>query len=282
MKRMKYLLSLAAMAMLTLTMTIQAQQVSVSRVNDKQVKHILDRLERGADSLRESVDDALDRSRFEDTRAGDKLKQHVKDFESATDQLKDRFNKRNTATSDVEAVLKHAALIDTFMMHHQLSRNTDNDWLYLRRNLTELARAYNISWSWSGVSNQPYRITEERMKYVMESIEKGADKFRDSLKDALGKTRFDDTKAEDKINDFVKSFEIATDRLEDRFDDNHSAVGAASEVLRRAMRIDNFMRRHQLTSEAQTDWTNLRHRLEELASAYQVKVDWPGLVIILQ
>ena len=49
-------------------------------------------------------------------------------------------------------------------------------------------------------AQRPYRLSEDQMKNLLERIEKGADSFRDSLKDALGQSRYDDTRAEDNIN----------------------------------------------------------------------------------
>lgn len=54
------------------------------------------------------------------------------------------------------------------------------------------------------------------------------------------------------------------------------------EVLRRAARIDNFMRRHRLTPLAQDAWTSLRQDLDQLARAYDVSMNWRGAAIVLR
>jgi hypothetical protein len=105
-------------------------------------------------------------------------------------------------------------------------------------------------------------------------MERDSETFRKSLDDALDKTSFNKTDAEDDINAFVKDFEDATDRLEGRFGNKQSAAGDAEEVLRRAARIDAFMRTHRLTDRAQEDWQKLRTSLDELATAYGVEWRW--------
>jgi len=126
-------------------------------------------------------------------------------------------------------------------------------------------------------AQHPNRRSEKEIKELLGRIEKGADRFKHSLDSALDHSRLDGTKAEDRINDFVKGFEQATERLKNRFDDDRSAASAVEEVLRRAAQIDGFMTSHQTNSRAQNDWSDLRRSLDELAAAYNVSWDWTGV-----
>jgi hypothetical protein len=123
-------------------------------------------------------------------------------------------------------------------------------------------------------AQQPFRLSDKEMKDLLKRIDKQAQSFRSSLKGALERSRFDDTKAEDRINDFVKSFEEATGRLKERFDDKDSASTEVAEVLRRAERINNFMERQRLGGRAENDWVALRGSLDDLAEAYNVSWSW--------
>lgn len=274
MKRIRGIIAIMTVVLLASVVTAEAQQPQ--RLSEKEMKNLLERIEKGADSFRDSLKNALGQSRYDDTRAEDNINQFVKDFESTTDQLEGRFNDHRAAAATVLEVLNRAASIENFMLRHRLTPRAQSDWAYLRRNLDELAAAYNVAWNWSGVSNRPYRITEDQVKNLLERIEKGADSFRSSLKDAIGKSRFDDTRAEDNINQAVRDFEVATDHLENRFNDDRSASASVQEVLRRAGSIDNFMRRysHTLTPRAHSDWSYLRRNLDELAQAYGVSWRW--------
>lgn len=119
-----------------------------------------------------------------------------------------------------------------------------------------------------------YRLSEKQMKDLLKRIEKQSETFRSSLKSALEHSRYDDTKAEDRINDFVKEFEKATEHLKNRFDEDRSASPEAEEVLRRAARIDSFMERQRLSPRAESDWAALRSSLDALAEAYNVTWSW--------
>jgi cytochrome c556 len=273
MKIIKYMTAIVAVSWLAGSLSVYPAQKAY-RLNEKEMKNLLQRIEERADQFRGSLKDALDKGRFDDSKTEDKVNHLVKEFEAATDRLKDHFDKNESAAGDVEEVLKRAANIDGFMTGHPLTARAQSDWMSLRGNLDELARSYNVSWDWSGLTNHPHRINDRRVKALLERIEEAADRFRGSLKEALDKTRFDDTKAEDNINHFIKNFEQATDRLKDRFDKNQSAASDAEEVLTRAADIDRFMLRHSLKARAQEDWRRLRANLDELAQAYGVSWRW--------
>jgi hypothetical protein len=126
----------------------------------------------------------------------------------------------------------------------------------------------------SAVAQAPTRLSDDQVERLLDRIEKAADKFRESLDDALDKSRVDDSKFEEQVNRYVKEFENATDRLEKRFDDDKSAASDVEEVLSRAASINGMMSRFELTDRAQSDWRLLRNDLNELARAYNVVWEW--------
>jgi DNA repair exonuclease SbcCD ATPase subunit len=261
-----------AISLAGLFITANAQQPY--RMSERELKSLLSRIDKSAERFRSSLDKSLDKSRFDGTKAEDDINKFVKDFVDATDRLKSRFNDKQSASASVEEVLRRAASIDSFMMRHRLTPRAQSDWQNLRNSLDDLARAYNVSWNWTGLSNRPYRISDEQLEVLLARVETSADRFRKSLNDALDKTAFNKTKAEDDINEFVKEFEHATDHLKKRFNSKESAAADVEEILRRAARIDVFMRQHSLTLRAQEDWAELRRSLDDLAQAYNVSWKW--------
>ena len=119
-----------------------------------------------------------------------------------------------------------------------------------------------------------YRLSEKDMKDLLSRIDKQAATFRSSLKSALNHSQIDHSKQEDRINDFVKGFEQATEKLKHHYDSKSSASSDVEEVLRRAARIDEFMERHHLSPRAESDWAALRTNLDALAQAYDVTWSW--------
>ena len=136
--------SLLVMALASIGMTTQAQRQQTNRLSDRQMQELHRRVETSADNFRRSLDAALDRSRLDGTNREDNINDLVRDFENQTDQLRDRFSRRQAAAADVEAVLESAARIGDFMQRRRLTQQAQGDWTLLRADLNALARAYGV------------------------------------------------------------------------------------------------------------------------------------------
>ena len=124
------------------------------RATEKDVKALLARLESHADRFRSSLDSALDRSRFDGSKAEDDINRFNKDFEKATDRLKDRYGDNQSATGIVREILGHGALINSFVHRNVTNARAREDWLALRADLDALARVYNVGWEWEVLSTR--------------------------------------------------------------------------------------------------------------------------------
>jgi hypothetical protein len=258
------------------------------RMNDRQVEALINRVETSTDRFRQSVDFALDRSRYNGTASEDEINRFIQTFDQATDQLRERFNRRASVSADVENVLRQAVSIDQFVITNRLGGRVRSDWNLVRTDLDALARAYNVAWRWdqsAGVgtgygggtgygSQRPYRVTDQQLDTLIRRIETRTDSFRANLDRALDRTRYDGTRAEDDINRFVRDFEQATDQLRSRFGSRTSVAADVENVLRQASLIDSFVSRNRLNRRATDDWALLRTDLNELASTYSVAWNW--------
>ena len=140
-------LALAGCGML-FTSGAQAQRRAY-RMNDTQMRRLLQRIETRTDHFSNTFSNNLDRSRLNGTQREDELNRLMTDFEAATDHLRDRFNSGQSAASDVEAVLGRAAALNTFMANNRLNNRAEQQWTLLRNDLNRLAREYNVAWNWN-------------------------------------------------------------------------------------------------------------------------------------
>ena len=267
-------------ALVGLGMTAEAQRRS-SRLNDRQVDAIIRRIETRTDLFRRSMSNALDRSRYDGSRAEDDINRFVNEFEQATDALRSRFNSRTSAAADVENVLNRAAAIDSFMTRNRMSVRAQNDWEALRLDLDALAQAYGVTWAWGGTTFPttqtgalPYRLSDAEVGNIIRRVEQNTDRFRASADAGLDRSGMNNTRREDNLNRFIADFEQATDALRSRFDARTSVDADVENVLNRAAFIERFMTRNQLPPRAQNDWRLLRSDLDALASAYAVNWNW--------
>ncbi|HZI46383.1 MAG TPA: hypothetical protein VFD75_01235 [Pyrinomonadaceae bacterium] len=289
-----FVVSILCVCSALLISTANAQEIGAPyRLSDKDVDRILHRIEQQSDRFRSSLDSALDKSRFNGSHREDDINSFVKDFYEQTKRLRNHFDKHQSASADVQAVLERAARIDDFMSRNRLSAKAEDDWANLKTNLDELASAYNVSWRWGDnradyrpapeviepagttVAGVPYRVTDREVERILKQIEQQSDRFRSALDSSLDKSRLNGTRREDDINRFVKEFYERTKTLRDHFDHHKSTTADVQEVLDRAASIDSFMQRTQFRrNNASREWERLRGNLDELAQVYNVSWNW--------
>ena len=112
------------------------------------------------------------------------------------------------------------------------------------------------------------------VREIIRDLESDTDRYKSSLDSALDRSRLNGSRAEDEINDYVKQFEQATDRLRDRAEDRQYAPNLAREVLNRGRSINTFMRRNRLGGEAESHCAKVRNDLNRLSNAYNLNWRW--------
>jgi hypothetical protein len=117
-------------------------------------------------------------------------------------------------------------------------------------------------------------VSNRQVRQLIASIESRTDVFRASLDRRLDRSRVNNTRTEDNINQFVADFESATDRLRDRVNNRQETEVEVQEVLNRAALIDNFMRSNRVGAQPERDWASLRTDLNTLARLYNVSWNW--------
>ena len=130
-----------------------AQQTTY-RGTYRNVRNLINRIENRSNIFRTSLDSALDRSVLDGTNAEDNINVFVSDFDAAVEQLRQRFDSRQSTASDAQEVLNRAARIDRFMNRRQLASQVEQNWLLLRSQLDQLASAYNVTWPRRGRASQ--------------------------------------------------------------------------------------------------------------------------------
>lgn len=119
------------------------------RVNEYQVRNLLQRLETRTDSFRSTLDRRLDNSRWDNTRAENNINSYVDAFESATDTLRTDFNARRATDAQVTEVLNYGWYLDDFMRRNRVGMASERQWNLIRSDLDQLARLYRVNWSWT-------------------------------------------------------------------------------------------------------------------------------------
>jgi hypothetical protein len=134
----------------------------------------------------------------------------------------------------------------------------------------EASAQYNDPRWGQGRNNSRYGYNNRAVRDAVRRIENRSDDFEDHLDSALDRSRYDDTRREDRINDMAREFRHAAQRLQNRFNerDLNRSQAEARQLLQIGARINQFMSRTRLASRAQADWNQISSDLRVIANAY--------------
>ncbi len=246
--------------------------------SDLQLRNLIASLESKTNRFRALMTRSLNRSNVNDTGREDSVNAYVRDFENATDRLKQNFNSRRSAVADVTEVLNHGRSINQFIADNRLDRATESQWVSVRNDLNILASYYRVSWDWNRPAtpaiDSVYAATDIQLRDLIARLERKTNTYRGQMNISLDNSRINNTNREDSINAYVKDFENATDRLKQDFNNRRSTVAVATEVLNRGRIIDQFMTSHRMNRAAENGWSSIRTDLDTLATYYRVSWNW--------
>jgi osmotically-inducible protein OsmY len=266
---------LIVVATLMLGLSFESTNVQGQFRSSAQTQRLLGRLETNTNRFSRSADAALDRSRLDDTSLEDQVNALVDELEFATDRLKDRAADNLVISLDVNEVLRRGMRLDMFMQRHSLSAAAERDWRRVRNDLNQLARAYNVAWSWVPRSGDRSALNRASTKQVIQRLEETADQFRTSFDAGLDRTSLDGSAYEDFMNRVVAQFERSVDRLEEQANgSNELNPTDIRTALNNAAAIDEFLRRQRVSYRVRRDWNRVKANLDDLAFLNQVAWDW--------
>ncbi|HSS19532.1 MAG TPA: YMGG-like glycine zipper-containing protein [Pyrinomonadaceae bacterium] len=140
---------MALLTVLLVSAGIIATQAQVYRGTNRSVRQLIVRVGNRIDVFSNAVNKQTQRRVY--VRDAENLVGLTRDLDAAVNQLRIRFDQRQSTTADVQEVLNRAALVDRVVTERN-ARSTAvvNSWATLRGDLNQLASVYNLSWPTSG------------------------------------------------------------------------------------------------------------------------------------
>lgn len=276
MKKFKQsILVFLVMALFGVGYSISAQ----THKNGKNVEYIIKRLETNTDEFRSNLDVEYVNARNEERRES-LIHARVAAFEFVTDRLYDRIKDNEVIPADIEDVLSRGLAIEHELRDAKISTMARADWMRVKGNLDNLAKAYNVTWVWTLDAN-PYWKSPAAAERIVDRLEDSTDEFRRSFDYAIDKSSFDGTKIEDNALRAADQFEDQIDRWEDLADKERLSEANVRLLLKRGLELDAFMRANNLTStRAWRDWTQVKANLNELAMMANIDWQWNASPVI--
>ena len=116
--------------------------------------------------------------------------------------------------------------------------------------------------------------TKADVDRIIKRVEDRSDKFQKEFDRALDRSRLNNTRREDQLNDYAEDLEKATDELRREFDRRDTWAENKDEVrecLEIATKLDRVMRARRLGPKVESTWAALRTELNTLAGVYNLR-----------
>src|SRR5712691_12555287 len=278
----RFIWAATLMALVNICIMSTALSQRPYRETQSNMRDLIGRIETHSDTFKQSLEDALDRQNR--TPRYDEINRLVADFESATEQLRIRFENRQSTSADARLVLDRASQINNFLVGNRLGSGVDQNWRLLQADLDQLARAYYINnWQWNttgttgtvaGSGTRGYRLSDFQMRQLIRRIDTHSNQFSRSFMQALNQSSLNGTSEEEEANRRLSEFESATSQLSNSFNRRAATASDVQHVLEHGAYLNAFILDHRLDNRAQGDWTLLKGDLDQLASAYSVAWNW--------
>ena len=115
--------------------------------------------------------------------------------------------------------------------------------------------------------------TKADVDRIIKRVEDRSDKFKKEFDKALDRSRLNNTRREDQLNDYAQDLEKATDELRHEFDRRDAWAENKAEVrkcLELATKLNVAMRNRRLGPKVESTWSALRYELNTLADVYNL------------
>ncbi|HZE70816.1 MAG TPA: YMGG-like glycine zipper-containing protein [Pyrinomonadaceae bacterium] len=118
-------------------------------------------------------------------------------------------------------------------------------------------------------AQQPvYQGNYRYVRQLITRIDGRTNSFRTSLDNSYNRGRINDSRAQQDLIRSTSDFQNAVYRLRTNFDRRQASTADVQDVLDSAARIDSLLGSYRVNAQAQTNWSNLRPDLNELARAF--------------
>lgn len=266
-----------------------------NRYPNQNLNYTIKNLRNNARRFDDTLDHALDRSRYDGTAREDNLNRLAKRFKNAAEDLDDEYkgygqNSMYRSSDEARKVVNYGSQLDNALSRSRLVYNNfavQQGWAAIERDLQTVANAYNLRYNgvynnrrygntpWGYPGNRPPVYTDGRynrnLRSTIVNLKNKALRFEDRVDHEKNDRQWGVFGASGRLENLTDSFANAAKRLEREYDDRsdyNKSYDEVQDVLNIGRQIDNEMSRTRVSPYLRNDWNSIRADLNRLASAY--------------
>jgi hypothetical protein len=241
--------------------------VQEERMSDKDVKQVLEDLDRARDRFEDALDGKFKASILRGPRGEVNVGAYLDDLQENVKRLKERFTPDYSASKEAETVLKQGTDINTYIKSLPGEIKGGSEWDTMARHLGRLSAAYGTSFPLP--ADAPVRrINDTEAALTADQIARGADQLKKQLdqEKTLAKPVRDGAKKD--LDNLIRQAKT----VKSRASDSKPATAEVRQLVDMARKVGEFFSAQPaLMPGTLSAWGGLRAPLDTLHQAYGIK-----------
>ena len=256
------------------TALLATASAAAERLNDKDVKQLIERIDNERDRFEDQLDGKLKRSIIRGPGGEVDVERFLDDLQENVDKLEDRFSSQYAASAEVTTVLRQGSDIQRYMSTLPPSFDGASEWNRLAASLAELAAAYGSGFP-VAEGQQARRLNDGEVKKAAEEIGKNADRFKKDLDSALKQDTSVAQAAREAAVKEADGLKQDARHLASTIGGGKPSSGEAQALIRRASAIRAAGSGRPMSGAAQSSWNAVEEGLAKIAQAYDLPLRLP-------
>ena len=245
------------------------QAPSGERLNDKDVKKLLEQVDNNRDRFEDQLDGKLKRSIVRGPGGEVNVEKYLDDLQENVDKLKDRFTPQYAASAEATTVLRQGSDIQRYMSTLPPNFDGASEWNRLAASLNELAAVYGTSFPLPE-GQQARRLNDGEVQKTAEQIAKNADAYKKELDTSLKKDKTIDKATRESAVKDAAGLKDDAKRVASLVGDGKPASGEAKALLQHAAAVQSASSGRALSPGAQTAWGAVQADLAKVSQAFGI------------
>ena len=260
--------TIVTVALIALAGTSSAAQAPTGeRLNDQDIKALLDRIDDDRDRFEDQLDGKLKRSIIRGPGGEVDVERYLDDLQENMDKLKGRFTPQYAASSEVTTVLRQGSDIQRHLATLPPDFDGASEGNRLVSSLRVLAASYGTTLPLPE-GRQARRLNDGEVKQTAEEVAENADEYRKQLGASLKNDKTIDKASREAAVKNAATLKDQAKRLGSLVGDRKPASGEAKALLQHAAAVQSADAGRSLSPAARMAWGAMQEGLTRIAQAF--------------
>jgi hypothetical protein len=239
-------------------------QTGLERLNDKDVKLIIDQVDDGRDKFEGNLDGAFKGSTLRGPTGETKVSGALQDYQDSTKKLQDRFSADYSASAEASAVLRQSTAIDAFMRSQKPDMKGRSEWDRQAAIVKRLAEAYGATFPLpNGMSAR--RLNDKETAAVANQLAEAAN----NVKSDIDKVQAIPKPAREAAKKDVELLAKQANAVKSRTSDGKPATAEVRQLVDQVGKVQAFVVANPLLPAG--NWQAVHLALGKLEQAFGLK-----------